>query len=78
MRNRVEDGVTVDEDLSKSEIELDPMLELEPMEVAIMAYQLWEVRGCPYGSPEDDWYKAERRIKAPPEPERNGTRPRGN
>ena len=54
------------------------MLELEPMEVAIMAYQLWELRGCPYGSPEDDWYEAERRIKASPEPERNGARPRGN
>ena len=74
----------MDEDLPKSElevepiIELEPMPELEPMEVAIMAYQLWELRGCPYGSPDDDWYEAERRIKAWPERDANGVGPREN
>ena len=66
------------EDLPKSEPELDPTLELETIEVAIMAYQLWEERGCPYGSPMNDWHEAERRIKGGPELTTNGTGPRGN
>ena len=24
-----------------------------------LAYHFWEERGCPEGSPEEDWYKAE-------------------
>ena len=30
--------------------------------IAELAYRLWEERGCPHGSPEDDWYKAELAI----------------
>ena len=28
-------------------------------DVAALAYRLWQERGCPMGSPEDDWYRAE-------------------
>jgi len=27
--------------------------------IAELAYRLWEERGCPQGSPEEDWYQAE-------------------
>jgi hypothetical protein len=27
-------------------------------EIATLAYQLWQARGCPEGSPEEDWSKA--------------------
>lgn len=27
-----------------------------------LAYQIWQERGCPQGSPEDDWFEAERRL----------------
>jgi len=30
--------------------------------IALRAYNLWEDRGCPIGSPEDDWFRAEREI----------------
>ena len=30
----------------------------EPDHVAELAYTLWESRGCPIGSPEEDWFKA--------------------
>jgi len=30
--------------------------------IALRAYHLWEGRGCPIGSPEDDWFRAEREI----------------
>jgi Protein of unknown function (DUF2934) len=33
-------------------------------EVAMLAYQLWERRGRPLGSPEIDWYAAERALGA--------------
>jgi hypothetical protein len=32
--------------------------------VAARAYELWQLRGCPEGSPEVDWYEAERELSA--------------
>jgi hypothetical protein len=29
-----------------------------------LAYEYWEERGCPIGSPEIDWYKAEQRMRS--------------
>ena len=29
-----------------------------------LAYQHWEKRGCPLGSPEVDWFEAERAMRA--------------
>ena len=31
-------------------------------EIENLAYRLWQERGCPLGSPEDDWFKAEREL----------------
>jgi len=28
-------------------------------DIANLAYQLWQERGSPIGSPEEDWYRAE-------------------
>ncbi len=33
-------------------------------DIAALAYHLWEDRGCPMGSPEEDWYKAEELLIA--------------
>ncbi len=33
------------------------------------AYELWLERGCPEGSPEDDWYRAEQEFGAAAEPQ---------
>ena len=30
--------------------------------IATLAYQLWTDRGCPAGSPEDDWFRAENKL----------------
>ncbi|HTS65350.1 MAG TPA: DUF2934 domain-containing protein [Candidatus Acidoferrales bacterium] len=30
--------------------------------VAALAYRLWQERGCPEGSPEEDWFRAEREL----------------
>lgn len=35
---------------------------LEPEQVAALAYNLWEARGCPVGSPEEDWFRAEQEL----------------
>jgi len=32
-------------------------------EIATLAYQLWNDRGCPMGSPEEDWFRAEHELK---------------
>jgi hypothetical protein len=31
-------------------------------EIAALAYQLWQARNCPEGTPEEDWFVAEREI----------------
>jgi hypothetical protein len=31
-------------------------------EIAALAHVLWQARGCPYGSPEDDWFQAKRQL----------------
>ena len=33
---------------------------------AILAYRLWEKRGCPLGSPAVDWFEAKKQLAAPP------------
>jgi hypothetical protein len=35
-------------------------------DIARLAYHLWEARGGESGSPEEDWYTAERQLKAQP------------
>jgi len=37
-------------------------LHLNPDAIAIRAYELWRRRGCPDGSPEADWFEAEREL----------------
>jgi hypothetical protein len=32
-------------------------------EIARLAYEYWQARGCPDGSPEDDWFRAERELR---------------
>jgi hypothetical protein len=32
--------------------------------VARLAYFFWEARGCQGGSPEEDWFRAERELNA--------------
>ena len=33
-----------------------------PHEIAALAYFLWQQRGCPDGTADDDWSKAEREL----------------
>jgi hypothetical protein len=38
----------------------------EPLQQDIekLAYALWQERGSPYGSPEEDWIEAERQLRS--------------
>ena len=38
----------------------------EHQEIAVLAYALWEKRGCPVGSPDVDWSEAEATLQARP------------
>lgn len=33
-------------------------------QIAERAYELWKARGCPLGSPDQDWLEAERELKS--------------
>jgi len=32
--------------------------------IRLRAFELWQARGCPVGSPEDDWFTAKRQLEA--------------
>jgi Protein of unknown function (DUF2934) len=32
-------------------------------DIANLAYSLWQARGCPEGSAEQDWFEAEQKIR---------------
>ena len=36
----------------------------DSMDIAALAYQLWQARGCPEGSPEVDWLEAEEQFRS--------------
>jgi hypothetical protein len=33
-------------------------------EIAVLAHSLWQARGCPEGSPEQDWFLAVHELRA--------------
>ncbi len=33
-------------------------------EIEALAYELWQARGCPEGSPEEDWFHAAEQLRA--------------
>ena len=33
-------------------------------QIAVLAYLFWQERGCPEGSPEIDWFRAEERLQS--------------
>jgi Protein of unknown function (DUF2934) len=37
---------------------------ISELDVARLAYSLWEKRGCPDGCPEMDWFQAEQELRA--------------
>ncbi|MFL6449951.1 MAG: DUF2934 domain-containing protein [Bryobacteraceae bacterium] len=41
--------------------------------IQVAAYYLWQQRGCPLGTPEMDWFRAEEELRGLIEPE--STRP---
>jgi DUF2934 family protein len=41
-----------------------PEAQITRDDVAALAHRLWQDRGCPDGSPETDWYEAERQLEA--------------
>lgn len=39
-----------------------PIQDIRTEEVSKLAHEFWIQRGCPEGSPEEDWYRAEREF----------------
>jgi hypothetical protein len=37
---------------------------LDPVEIAVLAYRLWHERGCPSGTDQEDWFRAERELRS--------------
>lgn len=48
----------------KSASDSDESVNREARELEELAYLLWQQRGCPEGSPEEDWFAAQRMLQA--------------
>lgn len=35
----------------------------DEQDIAALAYELWQARGCPAGSPEEDWFRAVEQLQ---------------
>jgi hypothetical protein len=33
-------------------------------EIAALAHELWQARGCPQGSPDEDWFRAAQQLRS--------------
>jgi hypothetical protein len=38
--------------------------DLNEPDVAALAYELWQARGCPAGTPEEDWFAAIEQLRS--------------
>ena len=52
---------TVNSFAEQSEMESSGILHEQ---IAALAPALWQERGCPEGSPEEDWFRAEKELRA--------------
>ena len=54
------------ESIEVAMVEVEPMGDESPShaEIAVLAYSYWEARGCQGGSPEEDWFRAERELRS--------------
>jgi hypothetical protein len=54
-------------DSVQRETKREPAMQHSPeQDIANLAYALWQKRGCPEGSPEEDWIQAEALIQTSP------------
>lgn len=42
----------------------DATSSIDETQVRMRAFELWQARGCPMGSPEDDWFSAKISLEA--------------
>jgi hypothetical protein len=61
MQQRLETITTRDGRITVSALEeiAEPQT---PEQIGALAYELWQARGCPDGTPDEDWFRAEREI----------------
>jgi hypothetical protein len=55
---------SVQEELPENSEKSQPSETVSQEGIARLAYALWQARGCPDGSPEQDWFAAEQQIRA--------------
>ena len=48
---------------SAGTVQAESAQNLAPEVIAARSYELWQERGCPIGSPEVDWFRAEEELR---------------
>ena len=62
----LESPLPEDECIEVAVLEIESLGDESPShdEIAVLAYSYWEARGCQGGSPEQDWFRAERELRS--------------
>jgi Protein of unknown function (DUF2934) len=61
MQQQLDKTITGDDTIT--EPALEEISELQNRaQIAALAHALWQTRGCPDGTPDEDWFRAEREI----------------
>jgi hypothetical protein len=50
-------------DISDPDVQADGSCALQETAIAALAYALWQGRGYPSGSDQEDWFRAEQELK---------------
>jgi hypothetical protein len=61
----MQDGLAVAPAMEAASVPAAQTPVLSANDIATLAYRLWQERGCPIGSPEEDWFRAEDLLTAP-------------
>ena len=48
---------------SYPDVQPNPTGAVDESEIAARAYECWQERGCPVGSDQEDWFRAEEELK---------------
>jgi hypothetical protein len=51
-------------DVAQESVRMEAAEPVNRQEIALLAYQFWLERGCPIGSPEEDWFRAEQVLQS--------------
>ena len=55
-------ALKIDPKVGKTSEPIEPMTSAHEASIRTRAYEIWQARGCPDGSAQEDWFQAEQEL----------------